>query len=287
VIPNLIIHGGTSMEADPKETIKVSFLERIAEQGHASLRKGQSANECVVASIKALEDSGYYIAGAGSEPQLDGIVRTDAAIMSSDGKAGAVNSIAGIKNPIMAAAKVQQSLIHSNLTGEIASNILLDQFGLEPSEKLSTNLISQNELGARVRASMNSPDGMFGTVGIAALDSNGLLSAGTSTGGYDRAIPGRVGDSGALSVGTLATKRCAVSCTGDGDRILKTGVATVLDALLKQGKSLQDSIQVAKERLAEFSAMGAFVVLTENGEVGKFSNLPVFRVALGIPNAAT
>ena len=53
-----------------------------------------------------------------------------------------------------------------------------------------------------------SPDGhTYGTVGVVALDRQGNVAAGTSTGGMQGKMPGRVGDSPIIGAGTYAAKK--------------------------------------------------------------------------------
>ena len=61
-----------------------------------------------------------------------------------------------------------------------------------------------------------------GTVGAAVLDRCGNLAAGTSTGGYDAKIPGRVGDSPILGASTYAKNGLvATSATGHGEFFIR------------------------------------------------------------------
>jgi asparaginase (EC 3.5.1.1) len=58
-----------------------------------------------------------------------------------------------------------------------------------------------------------------GTMGVVALDSEGQLAVGTSTGGKGFERIGRVSDS-AMPAGNYATHHAAVSCTGIGEDII-------------------------------------------------------------------
>ena len=60
-----------------------------------------------------------------------------------------------------------------------------------------------------------------GTVGAVARDSDGDLAAATSTGGTMGKLPGRVGDSPLIGVGTYADEICAVSATGNGEAFMR------------------------------------------------------------------
>jgi len=72
-------------------------------------------------------------------------------------------------------------------------------------------------------------DHKFGTVGAVALDMQGNLAAGTSTGGMTGKRWGRVGDAPVIGAGTYADNRaCAVSATGWGEYFLRVGVANAI-----------------------------------------------------------
>ena len=69
-------------------------------------------------------------------------------------------------------------------------------------------------------------DHKFGTVGAVALDMDGNLAAGTSTGGMTGKRWGRIGDAPVIGAGTYADNRsCAVSATGWGEYFIRVGVA--------------------------------------------------------------
>ena len=66
----------------------------------------------------------------------------------------------------------------------------------------------------------------YGTVGVVALDRQGNIAAGTSTGGLQGKMPGRVGDSPLIGAGTYASNQsCAVSGTGVGEYFIRYTVA--------------------------------------------------------------
>jgi beta-aspartyl-peptidase (threonine type) len=69
------------------------------------------------------------------------------------------------------------------------------------------------------------PANRFGTVGAVALDKDGNLAAGTSTGGMTNKKYGRVGDAPIIGAGTYANEMCAVSATGWGEFFIRLGVA--------------------------------------------------------------
>ena len=74
----------------------------------------------------------------------------------------------------------------------------------------------------------------WGTVGVVALDRNGNIAAGTSTGGTQAKRWGRVGDSPIIGAGTYASNQsCAVSATGTGEYFIRLTVARTVCALVQ------------------------------------------------------
>src|SRR5699024_9601463 len=74
----------------------------------------------------------------------------------------------------------------------------------------------------------------MGTVGSVALDKDGNLAAGTSTGGIVNKRYGRIGDSPIIGAGTYANnKTCAVSSTGQGEYFIRGTVAYDISALME------------------------------------------------------
>ena len=69
------------------------------------------------------------------------------------------------------------------------------------------------------------PQQYIGTVGAVALDREGRLAAGTSTGGMTNKRYGRIGDSPIIGAGTYANASCAVSGTGWGEFYIRTAAA--------------------------------------------------------------
>jgi beta-aspartyl-peptidase (threonine type) len=74
----------------------------------------------------------------------------------------------------------------------------------------------------------------FDTVGAVALDQHGNLAAATSTGGLVNQHYGRVGDSPIIGAGTYANNEvCAISCTGEGEGIMRAVVGHEVYSLVK------------------------------------------------------
>ena len=229
------------------------------------------AVRAVVESVKVLEKSGLFKAGAGSEPQSDRVIRCDASVMSSDWNAGAVIGVSDYICTIQGAHYVHRKIGHTTIAGSLAEGV----FSVEDAIRSMRNTTSKIPFSQCLSHYLDKGGEMFGkrnkgkltgTVGAVAKDGSGLLSAATSTGGYPEALPGRTGDSGAIGIGTYATPRCAVSCTGDGDQILKAAPGAALDAYLDAEIEQEKALKLAITRMKIVGAVGGFVVMFPNGD---------------------
>jgi L-asparaginase len=83
--------------------------------------------------------------------------------------------------------------------------------------------------------------GRTGTVGAVALDADGSIWAGTSTGGVGYEIPGRMSDSATVA-GTYANALAGVSCTGQGEHIVDHAAAARVLTRVCDGMSLAAAV---------------------------------------------
>ncbi|MDZ4138654.1 MAG: isoaspartyl peptidase/L-asparaginase, partial [Erythrobacter sp.] len=174
-------------------------------------------------------DSPLFNAGKGAVFTWDGTNELDSSIMDGrDRSAGAVAGVKTVKNPILLADSVRTASPHVMLMGAGAEAFAAEQgFAVTPPEYFATP--ARAEALERMKAQQLSAldvDHKFGTVGAVALDMQGNLAAGTSTGGMTGKRWGRVGDAPVIGAGTYADNRsCAVSATGWGEYFLRVGVA--------------------------------------------------------------
>lgn len=234
MVPALIAHGGAGADPDDKPTYRTALGDALR-RGWAILRRGGSALDAVEATIQAMEDHPRFNAGYGSALTERGTVECDASIMEGDAlQAGAVGAVSGVRNPIELARRIMEDGRHIFLVGDGAlafarergvSLCSADALVTERQRRsLATHLAAGAEGAARSTA---------GTVGAVAIDVQGLIVAGTSTGGYTGKRPGRVGDSALIGAGTYADSRLGgVSTTGHGEAFIRTVLAkTALDIL--------------------------------------------------------
>jgi beta-aspartyl-peptidase (threonine type) len=210
-----------------------------------------------------MEDSGIFNAGLGGVLQLDGVQRLDASVMEgSELKAGAVAGLEGIRSPIQAARRVMDTS-HVLLTNLGASRIAKGLAPLpKPSKESRERLKKLIQMDKEVITLYKK---YFSTVGAVALDAEGNLAAGTSTGGTYAMLPGRVGDSPIIGAGTYAENMTgAVSCTGAGEYILRRALAKET-CMLMQGRTPLSAGTRALKALLKIGGQAGLIALDRNG----------------------
>lgn len=243
---------------------QAACLRAALRVGYHLLDRGCSALIAVEQTIRVLERSGLFNAGKGSRLQLDGVQRMDASIMEGDGlRAGAVASVEGIVHPITAARLVMEETDHVLLVGPMATKFAR-YFKVERHQiRLPPRRLSYDAMVKR----KTSTGGRHGTVGAVALDRIGTIAAGASTGGIDRMLPGRVGDTPIIGCGVYADNETgAVSMTGLGEGIIRLGVAKEICDQLEQGKAPAKAALFVLQRLvARIQGTAGALVLTPKG----------------------
>lgn len=241
--PSLIVHGGAGNIPDSALEESQRGIRQALESGWAVLSQDGSALDAVEAAILSLEDNPSFDAGVGSYLNRDGRVQLDAILM--DGatlKAGAVAAVERIRNPISLARLVLEKSDHMMLVGAGAEQFAVEN-GLplcEPEDLITDRARAAWERLLEVSlATQNRESRSNGTVGAVALDSNGQLAAGTSTGGTNCKSPGRVGDSPLVGCGCYADAEAGgVSCTGYGEGIMKIVMAKMAVDLLRDPRAM-------------------------------------------------
>ncbi len=276
----LVIHGGagtiTRNNMTPeKERQYLDALHKALDVGEGILKNGGSSMDAVVQTIKILENNPLFNAGKGAVFTHDETNSLDASIMrGSDLNAGAVAGVSTVKNPIMAARAVMENSEHVMLSGTGADEFS-NQQGLEIvdskyfyTEKRYDALrrIKEKDLGFRVV----DEDYKFGTVGAVALDENGDIVAGTSTGGMTNKKYGRIGDSPVIGAGTYANNAtCGVSCTGHGEYFIRWAVAHDISAILEYTdlSVTEAGEKVIMDKLVKVDGSGGAIILDKFGNV--------------------
>lgn len=271
----IVIHGGagtilkTNMTAE-KETLYTAKLNEALKTGYNILNSGGTAIDAVNAAINIMEDSPLFNAGKGAVLTEKGVAELDASIM--DGKtlmAGAVAGVKHVKNPINLARLVMEKSPHVMMIGDGA-----EEFGKENNIiMVDTSYFITKERWEQYKKALKHLEEKnkiekHGTVGAVALDKNGNLAAGTSTGGMMMKKFGRVGDSPIIGAGTYANNNtCAVSATGSGEYFIRLGVAKDISSLMEyKNYSLKDAAdEVIMKKLSKIGGDGGVIAIDKNG----------------------
>jgi len=287
--PTLIVHGGCGMPPPEEELARQQATERAADAGFSALEGGGSALDAVEAAVRQLEDEPVLNAGTGAYLQADGVARLDASIMCSDGRAGAVAQAPHLKHPILLARYLLEQDAHVMLAGEQALQLAL-RLGHEAAVLATPAKIAywRDHLGpasvgldyAAMAEAWKRENPRLGTVGCAALDAQGRLAAGTSTGGTGQCYPGRVGDSPIIGAGTYATAQLAVSMTGVGERIMVLLSAKRLADLVTDGRSLEDAGGAVMAEIERVRSLAGLVALDATGRTLSLHNTPFMPLAI-------
>jgi len=275
--PVLVIHGGAGVVAKDvtpeKEKAVRDGLQQALDAGYAQLKAGKPALDAVTAAITVLEDNPNFNAGRGAVFNHDGRNELDAAIMDGASlRAGSVANVHKVKNPILLARAVMEKSAHVMLVGSGAEQFAqsIGMALVEPKyfytedrwQQLQKALADEK---AKTADAKKAPH--HGTVGVVALDANGKLAAGTSTGGMTNKRYGRVGDSPIIGAGTYANARCAVSATGWGEFYIRANAAHDICARVEYGKEsvAQAAADVVLGVIAKLGGDGGVIALDADG----------------------
>jgi len=270
-VPTLIVHGGAGADpAEGRDELRAGIREAVL-SGWKVLLGGGTALDAVEYAVRSLEEHPRFNAGRGAVLTTDGTIELDASIMEGDRlQAGAVGAVTRIANPVTLARKILEDGRHVLLVGDGA---LAFARRVGVSECDPAELITERQL-------RRSHERGAGTVGAVALDLHGTIAAATSTGGIAGKLPGRVGDSGLIGCGTYAESTIGgVSCTGDGEAIIRVVLARRALDILKAMDDPEHAAQVAVDVLVqEGKGEGGLILLDWRGRVGRAHSTPFMPV---------
>ena len=277
----LVLHGGAG--GISRETVSVadaeayeSALSEALDRGLEVLSEGGAAIDAVEAVIVYMEDNPLFNAGRGAVFTHEGRNELDASIMKGDTiEAGAVAGVRDLKNPIKAARAVMEQSVHVMLSGEGAS-----EFGKEVGlQQVDPGYFRTEKRFEQLQKALAKDK--HGTVGCVALDREGHLCAGTSTGGMTNKRWGRIGDSPVIGAGTYANDNtCGVSATGHGEYFIRYAVAHDISAMMeyKEVSLLDAANEVVNQKLKQAGGSGGIVALDSEGNPAMvFNTTGMFR----------
>lgn len=300
----IAIHGGAGTIDKAKfspeqEKAYRAKLSEAVEAGYNVLEKGGESLDAVTAAITVLEQSEFFNAGRGAVYTYDGGHELDASIMDGRNRqAGAVAGVKHVESPIKLARLVMDNSVHVMLSGQGAEEFAIEQ-GIELIEnnlfdtkhrydallKVKDKLDKAKATTKSYQAAHNAlPDNFkMGTVGAVALDKNGNLAAGTSTGGMTAKRYGRVGDAPVIGAGTFAeNESCAVSATGHGEYFIRYNVASDICARVKyQGSTIsQAGDEVINKVLKPIGGTGGVIIIDTQGNISlPFNTSGMYRAS--------
>ena len=260
--PAIIVHGGAGPIKDDSLPARLEGCKAAAFAGWKILEQGGTALDAAEAAVVVLEDNPLFNAGTGSTLNNSGKVEMDAAIMEGQSlRAGAVAAVSGIRNPIKLARRIMEDGRHVMLASEgallFAREIGFPEVSLE---------------GLIVESEKKRWQSKHGTVGCVAFDGNGKLAVATSTGGIFNKLPGRVGDSALIGCGTYAEEQGAVSCTGQGEAIMRVVLGKSAVELLKGVDPKSAANQAVALLAAKTDSTGGLILINRQGQIGYARN---------------
>ena len=282
---SLIIHGGAWDIPDDEVEAHRGGCAAALKTGWDILRSGGTAVDAVEQVIRMLEDDETFDAGRGSHLNASGEVELDASIM--DGRTlrcGAVAAVRNIRHPISVARKIMGESEHILLVGGGAERFAAENGSslCDPQELIAERerkrwKAVQGRMNFATKDAFHNEKTSSDTVGAVAMDKDGNICVGTSTGGTFNKYPGRVGDSPLIGCGIYADNEIGgVSATGWGEAIMKVVMAkTVIDFMdanggLSQAAS-EKGIELLKRKAGGF---GGVIAMNNAGRLGVAFNTP-------------
>ena len=273
----IVIHGGAGIIlkeniSKSKEDSIINKLDEAISKGWKLLNEGKSSEIVVIETIKILEDSPLFNAGKGSVFNSEGRVENDASIMrGNDLNAGASSGTSNVKNPITLAADVMNHSDHVFLSGKGAENF---------AKARALEIVENEYFHTKFRYNqlLNKKDeDKYGTVGCVAIDVDGNIVAGTSTGGMTNKKWGRIGDSPIIGAGTYANNNtCGISSTGSGEYFIRTVAAYQVSSLLENNDyDLKKAMsKVIHQKIGGIGGDGGMIGIDKNSNIVMDFNTP-------------
>ncbi|KAH8289745.1 hypothetical protein KR054_010204 [Drosophila jambulina] len=301
--PVLLIHGGAGDIPDSRIIGKFVGIKRALRSAWHLLQPQENSNnvpgnalDAVEAAVRSMELDENFNAGYGSCLNARGEVEMEASLMEGrDLRAGCITLLRDVMHPITVARRLMEKQRHTFLGGDAAQELALATGSerLQPGA-LVTDMarytlkefqeqLAQGKDPFFARTEMAAPapnpipvpspktDPAGETVGAVAMDAQGQIVAGTSTGGITGKWPGRIGDTPILGSGTYADNgRGGVSTTGHGETIMRYNLAQrILAAIEHKGLSAQEAAdQECREMTKRLGGTGGAIVIGHKGDLG-------------------
>jgi beta-aspartyl-peptidase (threonine type) len=259
----ILVHGGAGALAPDRQERVLAGCRAAAAAGYATLQRGATALDAVVAAVRVLEDDPEFGAGIGSSLTRENTVETCASVMDgATRRAGAVAAVPNIAAPVILARAImergEQVLLAGHAALELAAEIGIRS--APPNALVTPRAHAQlQEVRAKGPAAIPTEGGGVGAV---AMDKHGHYAAATSTGGTVFRRSGCVDDSSVPGIGTWADHNVAISTSG-GEAIFRVALAHNIARRVADGASLRGAAKDALKELRELApdaVAGAIIV---------------------------
>ncbi|KPK72119.1 hypothetical protein AMJ87_05705 [candidate division WOR_3 bacterium SM23_60] len=264
----IICHGGAGGISFPQR--RARGLIKATSIGYGILTQGGSSLDAAQQAIEILEDASIFNAGTGSSLNLAGNAEMDAALMTSDMRFGGIGAITDIKNPIAVARLVMEHTDHLLLCGDQALRFArimgVPRYDPVTKEKKRIWRRQKKARGNRYFPKTKNFVKQYGTVGAVAIDTRGLISVATSSGGITLRLPGRVGDTPLIGTGTYADHYGGVSATGHGEQIMRYMIAFRAVSLMRR-YAARAAAQMTMEYAKQHDCACGLIGIDKHGSV--------------------
>jgi len=296
----LLAHGGAGSPPDEPADRQAVLDEAVARGAEES-----DPVAAVCAAVRVLEVDPSFNAGVGSAVQSDGLIRTDAGIMTAEGETGAAGAMPEVCHAVSVARAVMTETPHVMLAGERAvafAHAVGVETGLDlwadrtrehwgdrepPTGDPEAHLqwvreqFASDEREHDVAAESAPPADTHDhdTVGAVAREGEAIAAA-TSTGGRWFALAGRVGDVPQVGAGFYASEAGAASATGAGEDIAREGLARRTVGLLERGADAEAAARLAIDEFDDAAEGDAGIIVVDaDGGTGEAYNSPAMQTA--------
>lgn len=281
----ILTHGGAGAPASLRDGPQAA-----ADAGLSRLREGGGALDAALAAVVVLEDDPRFNAGTGSNLRLDGeTLEMDAAVMTDDGRSGAVANLARVRNPVLVAAEVRARTPHLLLAGEGALRFArrLGFADYDPTTEKARRKVLEARRGLRGEINDDEEFGKWkdrdlrqlwnfasdctiydpdydqrlgDTVGAVVRDAHGHFAAAASTGGTLVMLRGRIGDTPLIGCGLYAGPHGAVTATGVGEEIVRRFLCKTVYDWMAQGMLADEACRRGVALFPEEFGVGVLAV---------------------------
>lgn len=274
-LPVIIVHGGATVFKKEFHNAIQEAVMKASRVGMCALENGGSSLDAVEAAIYVLEETELFTAGRGACKNTDGEIELEAMIMDGNRlESGAIMAVRDIIHPISLARYVLERTPNYQIAGSGADRLYKQMIKEGYRKELETNRSAQPAIA-----------GECDTVGAVAVDTQGRISAASSTSGWPGKIPGRVGDSAIIGSGVYANELAGASCTGRGEQILRIVMGRMAVYHIEQGMSVSETADLMMSELRQKTRGEAgLIVADKNGNVSLAFDTPHMPVAIFHPD---